>query len=314
MQECDIFSFVRSAEIREHFRKNWKMTMEQKVQLVARSYADTPKKVEALCYLASQSSGSDRSLAKEMARYLELGYQAVVSPKSEALYALDLIIATGKDDDDSKKFDPDSMLDTERERSTSYHISFEDMLSYMEVERDGDDVIYWEGYAQQFNFPFRRKKASEYEYDPDWWFYVAWVDGKWIVRGLEKCYNGDDDDDENKKWLSQHGISEETAEMASFYECHALGHEFSLPFERGSRLKLQTPLMDEPLIGIFDPHFVSDHWYLYLCAEDSFPVEQSYDNVPVEERVNKNYLLISYQLLVVNGSMSFCLWDWLERA
>ena len=40
MQDYDIFNLIRSKEIREYFRKNWRMNIEQKLSLIARSYVD----------------------------------------------------------------------------------------------------------------------------------------------------------------------------------------------------------------------------------------------------------------------------------
>ena len=56
---------------------------------------------------------------------------------------------------------------------------------------------------------------------------------------------------------------------------------------------------------------VSRENHLYLCQEDSFPVEKSWDDVSEEERVKGNHMIISYHMVWDTG---FSLFDWLERA
>ena len=102
--------------------------------------------------------------------------------------------------------------------------------------------------------------------------------------------------------------------MSTNFDYHELGHQFSLPFERGTKLILQTPFMEKPIFGTFDSYSYSA-WqnHLYLCADDSFPFDKSTDNTPEEERVNGNHLILSYQMLTGYSNI-FSTWDWLERA
>ena len=96
---------------------------------------------------------------------------------------------------------------------------------------------------------------------------------------------------------------------------HALAHRFTLPYDRGCRLKLQTPLMEKPLIGIYDSYF--DIWgehNLFLCDEDSFPLDKSWKDMSEDGKVHDNLIIIAYQMITGGESFTFCLWDWLERA
>ena len=81
MQDYDILNLIRSREIREYFRKNWKMNIEQKLSLVARSYVDISVKIEYLRYLAEQCDRKDRALVLDMIKYMELGYRSITNPK-----------------------------------------------------------------------------------------------------------------------------------------------------------------------------------------------------------------------------------------
>ena len=60
MQAYDIYNVIHSPQIRDYFRRAWKMTMEEKLCLVARSYADTREKIDILHLLDGLSSQVQR--------------------------------------------------------------------------------------------------------------------------------------------------------------------------------------------------------------------------------------------------------------
>ena len=145
----------------------------------------------------------------------------------------------------------------------------------------------------------------------EWDIYSAMIHGQQAIYRIE----GDED------WLLAQGFAQDTLDMVNYWVHSSMfDHHFTLPFERGSRLRLQTPDMEEPYVGLFDPyymdfehhfHYCSCENHMYLCQDDSFPVEKSWDNVPEAERVKSNYLIISYHMVWDSG---FSLFDWLERA
>ena len=145
----------------------------------------------------------------------------------------------------------------------------------------------------------------------DWDLYTALIHGQEVIYRIE----GDED------WLRAQGFAKETLDMVNFgMHSSMFDHHFTLPFERGCRLRLQTPDMEKPYVGLFDPYYLDfDHRchdvscenHLYLCQEDSFPVEKSWEDVPEEERVKGNHMIISYHMVWDTG---FSLFDLLERA
>ena len=305
MEDYDIYSLIRSKEIREYFRETWKMNIKEQVQLVALSYEGIPKKVKILRWLAGQSEGEDSALASSVADYLELGYNAVAHPSSDAVYLLEWSSAPQRCYDKLSEWDKYCDMIEGETGNFTVHNSFEEVMEYARMECEGDEDIRYEGIVRQINLPRKKRKAGTFENDEeDWCSCLAWIDGKWEVRRCE----GDAD------WFLAQGVSEDTMDMAKYFiHWSMFDHHFTLPFERGSRLKLQTPIMREPLVGIFDPYY-SDfehrhhHFYcenhLYLCQEEGFPVEKDWKD--------ERHLLLSYHIICSDDGYS--LFDWLERA
>ena len=240
-------------------------------------------------------------MANEMVRYMEIGYESIVHPAKASLYIVRIVRSTQTGVENNQRLA--DRLDTEY-GMTEYLTSFADVIGYLELERDGEEKIYWEAEVEQIYFPFHKEEHEGwYGHSPDWTFWLAYIDEHWVIRAFEGL---GDVCDIGEAWYVNHGISEETYDMATFADAHALGHRFSLPFERGDKVKLQTPLMTKPLIGIFDPYCVGQDHHLYICAEDSFPA--------IQDGGKKDFLIVSYQLLSPSDSHTFCLWDWLERA
>ena len=320
MHDYDILNLIRSEEIREYFRKNWKMNIEQKLSLVARSYVDISVKIEYLRHLAEQCDRKERALVLDMIKYMELGYRSITQPETSALYVLHILGYDGPDLDDEEDFDLNDTLDIYEDRH-EYFISYKEVIKYLEIERNGSETIDWGAYVEQINFPFTEEQLDEErdglcrQYVEDWGFWLFWSDGKWILKSFEKYLGSRHGFDENMElWCKKIGISKAVVDMSTNFDYHELGHQFSLPFERGTKLKLQTPFMEKPIFGTFDSYSYSA-WqnHLYLCADDSFPFDKSTDNTPEEERVNGNHLILSYQMLTGDSNI-FSTWDWLERA
>ncbi len=318
MQDYDIFNLIRSKEIREYFRKNWKMNIEQKLSLIARSYVDISVKIEYLQHLSEQCDRKDRALVLDMIKYLELGYDSITQPETSALYILHIIGYDGPDLDDDADFDLNDALSIYSDRN-EYFTSYKEVIKYLEIERDGTETIDWGAYAEQINFPFSEEQLDEErdglsrQYAEDWGFWLFWSDRKWILKNFEKYLGSRHGVDEIELWCKKIGISKDVVDMSTRFDFHELGHQFSLPFERGTKLKLQTPFMYKPIIGLFDSYCPSGINHHYLCAADSFPFDKSFENTPEEERVNVNHLILSYQMLTGDSNI-FSTWDWLERA
>ena len=318
MQDYDIFNLIRSREIREYFRKNWKMNIEQKLSLIARSYVDISVKIDYLHHLAEECNRRDRALVRDMIKYMELGYRSIIQPEASALYILHIQGYDGPNLEDEADFDLNDALCVYSYRN-EYFTSYNEVINYVEIERDGSATIDWGAYVEQINFPFSEEQLDEKrdglsrQYAEDWGFWLFWSDGKWILKNFEKYLGSRLGVDEMELWCKKIGISKDVVDMSTRFDYHELGHQFSLPFERGTKLKLQTPFMYKPIFGIFDSYCPSGINHIYLCAEDSFPFDKSLENTPEEERVNGNHLILSYQMLTGDSNI-FSTWDWLERA
>ena len=312
--EYDIYELIHSQEIRAYFRKTWKMGIKEQVQLVALSYEDIREKVKILRWIAEEFDGSeeDKTMARSVSDYLEFCYKAVTAPNSEAIYLLDWVSASQISLRYKTKFDYyEDMVEGEGHGCGSVNISFEEIMRYLKEYYSDEDTYYKEAIVEMFELPM--KAGKEPCHNSDWAFYLAQIHGNWVIRRIE----GD------KDWLLSQGFSEDTLDMVNYFMHSSMfDHHFTLPFERGCRVKLQTPIMREPLIGIFDPyyqdfehkcHYVDCENFMYICREDSFPVEKSWEGVPEGEKVNEYSLAISYHM-IPPGDDGFSIFDWLERA
>ncbi len=318
MSDYDIYNLIRSKEIRDYFRRNWRMDIEQKLSTIARSYEDISVKIEYLSHLAEQCDGEERSLVLDMIKYMKIGYNSITNPEKSTLYNLHILGYDGPDLDNGLDFDFNDALRIDTELNV-YFTSYNELIKYLEIERDGSETINWGAYAEQINFPFSEEQMDEErdglsrQYAEDWGFWLFWSEGKWILKNFEKYLGSRNGVDEMELWCNKIGISKEVVDMSTKFDYHELGHQFSLPFERGTKLKLQTPFMEKPIFGLFDSYSPSGINHHYLCAEDSFPFDKSFDKTPEEERVNGNHLILSYQMLTGDSNI-FSTWDWLERA
>ena len=87
MQKYDVYSLIRSKEIREYFRATWQMGIREQVQLVALSYEDIREKVKILRWVAERVPGSDEDkvLARAVADYLEFCYETATKSMNESV-------------------------------------------------------------------------------------------------------------------------------------------------------------------------------------------------------------------------------------
>ena len=93
-----------------------------------------------------------------------------------------------------------------------------------------------------------------------------------------------------------------------------------MPFEHGSRIKLQTPKMLKPIYGVLDSS--QDHcgfWYHFLCVEDKEHDFNAVKKLIIEDKIWVEYnnrqvdvIDLSYpQLDMFDNLLTY---DWIESA
>ena len=124
-------------------------------------------------------------LTDSVADYLEMGYNAILHPDSDVIYFLHEQGAPQRDDCIYKKYS-DQLQNMLEPESTmwSIHASLNEMIGFLEVERDGDEAIHWEGKVDMLNLPLKPLEPGRYEHDTEWSFLISWRDGKWTIRSF----------------------------------------------------------------------------------------------------------------------------------
>jgi len=131
-------------------------------------------------------------------------------------------------------------------------------------------------------------------------FTMFWIDGCWQVKDIMV-------EDGN---LIGCGFTERAVKQLD-QDIFMLEH-FPLPFEDKSRLKLQTPFMEEPFYGILDSGCGHPgEWYHYLWDESVMASSENTMNLYTRKN-RKSCISLSYmELNLVSGYSTL---DWLERA
>lgn len=299
-----IFDFVRNTEIRDYFRKHWQPRFCEKLLIIINSYTGIETKLEYMRRLLSGATGDDRKLCEEVLRYMEIGYNAIVNPKADVLYVTQHEYWEVSDED---KYGLPNMT----AKPMAYHTSLADVVKCAEKHRGNDEKPDWEFYVDLIELPLKKENRDDRwsSYEQDWLFRMAFIDGKWTIRQLYRDYDLFED------WFKSHGISWDAFDIVDIYT-EGIDHSFRLPFANGTKVKLQTPMMEEPIVGIIDTYNTGTeeypYYFNYLCKEDSFPVEKSWDSVPEEERVAANHIIL-YQMPLPFENW-YCVWDWIEKA
>lgn len=86
-------------------------------------------------------------------------------------------------------------------------------------------------------------------------FTLFWIDGKWQIKDISAY---------DEKCLKVRGFSEDTV-----FRFDTTRGSYPLPFENGSRLKLQLPFIEEPFYGILSSEKDGyGQWYHHLYDEN----------------------------------------------
>jgi len=139
---------------------------------------------------------------------------------------------------------------------------------------------------------------------PVWFYMLIDLEGEVSIRSF----------DIDDKWFERKGFSEDCVRDI-YNRFHS-----PLPFKHGSRLKLKTPEMLEPVYGILDSSGdCYGRWYHFLCVEDE---EHDYNMVKKLMEENKiwgenndrqvDIIDLSYAQLDMCDH--FLTYDWVERA
>lgn len=267
----DVYNLIRSPEIRNFFRENVKLGIFEKEQLILHSYIPLRQKMAMLKQLSYTGNEKEASLIYEMygflAGYFNRIYHPLVRTNLE-LECVNMYVKDGCIKRENSSIGKCYTVDEAVMKMESF-VGKSKMLPYglasVEVIQDGK-------LRQPFEFSLFR------------------IDGKWQVKDVA-VYDIDRDG------IYNISISEDTScRFSNNGFCHPL------PFDHGSRLKLQLPSMDKPFYGILQSeHDEKGCWCHYLYDENMW-----------NQSDLKSFIDISYaEVALYSGYSSL---DWIERA
>lgn len=275
-EPLNVYSVIRSPEIREYYQKNVKLDIWAQKQLILCSYLPMTQKICMVKQLALQGTEQEKKTLLDACTILEECMADIYAPKEPTVFAAAYILPD---------FDFSEYKFIEISREKEFFATAEELFTSRGYYEDGEYT--WVNVLQV-------PKAGELKKPFD--FTLFWFDGQWQVKDI---IFGDvevpEDQTESARWQANY-----------FYDSYTFEH-FPLPFEDGSRLKLQTPFMDEPFYGILDSQCMEEYceWHNWLWDEEEA-------KVPENNRNRRSCIWLDDQFL--NTFSGYSPLDWVERA
>lgn len=236
----DVYSLIRSAEIRDYYRKeNICDSLEKKTILIQYAFISVQQKAAMLRQLSGTGTVEENRLTEEMcfiySRYLAMIYHPLVRTIFVMEYG-EFWWYEGQLDD---KVGFDSVYE-----------SLDEMIAQMESICNGKDREKSHAYVTVLHVPPDEKVKEVFQFN------IFWIDGKWEIRDFFV----------DKDELMAQGISNDTIGFFRFYG----GMQYHpLPFENGCRLKFRLPFMKKPVYGTLESELDGNGcWYHFLYFDE----------------------------------------------
>ncbi|MBD5487101.1 MAG: hypothetical protein HDR18_16545 [Lachnospiraceae bacterium] len=272
-QEMDVYSLIRSAEIRDYYRKEDIFGIFEKEQLILHAFISVQQKAVMLKHLAKTGTVEENSRIDEMYRLYCKYIDMIYHPSVRTIFILECNeVVWDEEVSDVGGHSLGGAYDTVDEVATEMESIYGDKESRC---RYGGM-----GYASvtALQVPQNGKVKEAFR------FTMYKIDGKWEIKDLSV----------NDEDLEMQGISEDTVQRFNDYSLY-----HPLPFENGSRLKLQLPSMKEPVYGSLESELDGNGcWYHFFYGE--------------KERGDFNMVMLTdAEINLTSGYSSL---DWIERA
>lgn len=297
----DVYSLIQSEEVREYLRKYRKFKILEQEAIIRYSYYTIEQKLEFMKQLLAETKeetndSEELEMLKEKVRMYEFIVNFIHNPGEDVIYMA-------------------------QEETRGYNVYLKDNAYRMSEKlyadthffRRFEDVIkYWEGavgteYTVCVDMVLLSEQGAKYNPDeivqPVWFDMAIDLAGKVSIRSF-----GIDD-----KWFMRRGFSEDCV----WGICEKF--RSPLPFEHGTRIKLQTPEMLKPVYGVLDSSMdCHGCWYHFLCVEDENHDFNAVKRLMVEDKIwvehsdrQVDVIDLSYPQLDMYDK--FLAYDWIER-
>lgn len=234
----DVYSIIRSAEIRDYFRKEDCMDFFGKERLILHSYTSVQQKMDMLRQLSKSGDEEDGRCVDEMYRVYKEYTDLIYHPIVRTIFLLKYEQPCWEDG--RTKVDEDVL---------GVYDTLDEVTEKLESLAKWADRSYY-GEVDVIQIPQDEKVKTPCK------FTLFWIDGKWQIKDFKI------EDEE----LKTRGIGEDTR-----FWFNTIGNYHPLPFQNGDRLKVKMPFMEEPFYGIIwselDGNGCWYHWLNYDWEE-----------------------------------------------
>lgn len=273
-KEFDIYSIIKTEEIREYFRQNRKFTILEQEQLIIHSYTSLVRKQEMLCWLRNKAIDGDKEKVNNMVSLYDEVIRDILSPCYRPLFIHQYMepIYSYSEEDISDLFY--SVQDC-----FGVYPRFEDLSRHLEeMKAEGEKRRY-----EKQSLAHIIKVLDNGKYSRGLTFTLIEEDGKYYPKDFIV----------NQEWLHEHNIYEETYQRKQDYIS-----EYQLPYENGDHIKLVLPFWKRPIYGVFERYVKNGmvHQSFFLNGQEHTP---------------GNELDMSYQDFELSSGYS--VFDWVDR-
>lgn len=281
MSNFDVYECMKNEEIREFYRKKGLSVWEQ-IQVILHSYASMQQKREWLSCLLQQTIDEEKQQALNMIELIDTCLHQIYQTEENVIYIAELR-HTSMDRIKLK----DISIQTLEGAELTFHDEMSKMIEYLSATYTlrpdkGNNEIYI----------YQIIKAPHEKHRIKLEFSLTWIDGKLEIFQMYP----------DKGWLERKGIPEETIDD---FEDDGMGYK-ELPFKKGDRLKIKTPLMEQYIHGTLT-HAEYDGcgcWYYFFTPDGK---ERDID---AKKYVENMIVLNHHEIDLVSG---YSVFDWVER-
>lgn len=265
---ADVYNLIRSPEIRDFLRKEVDLDIFDKEQIILHSYISIPQKLTMLKQLSDTGSEEEAEQINEVYDILLEYMNQIYNPTVRTIFLLEI----------EQPYLEDGSVKEESEFVAAYD-TVDELTEMMEAYSVNGMEMSLYGYVIAVQVPQDEKLRQPFG------FTLFWVDEKWQVKDIDLY---------EKKSLRAQGYGD------ALFRLYGGERRYPLPFEDGSRLKLQMPFMEEPFCGILSSANAYG-WYYHL-----------YDEKDKERKDHLNSINLSYAEIGLTSRYSSL--DWIERA
>ena len=285
MMKFDVCECIRNYEFREYFRTQELKVWEQ-IQIVLHSYASIKQKREWLSCLLKQVKEENKQEVQNMIELIDTCLCQIYQTEENVIYVaeyMDTITNQRK-----RKRRAKDVIRASEFAELTFHDDFIGMTEHLEnTYLPKPDDVNREMYIYQIIKVPHKKHRIKLE------FSMTWIEGRVEIFNMFP----------DKEWLERKGISEETIDD---FEDEGICYK-ELPFKKGDRLKIKTPLMKDYLYGTITWAECDGNgcWYYFFMPDGRKTDINS-------EKYDEDMICMNYH--EIDMTSGYSVFDWVERA